>query len=92
MRTFLTVRETAFLLQRSEMAVRRMIEANQLRCLGNWETVNGSSRRRLSPDSVSEPFPNDGSYQLRRLGDGGDPDWSPNGAFTTRALGRAGAA
>src|SRR5712692_8466902 len=67
MRTCLTVREAAFLLQRSEMAVRRMIDAEELRCLGDWETIDGRSRRRLSPDSVREHFPRDGSYQLRRL-------------------------
>jgi len=67
MRTFLTVRETAFLLQRSEMIVRRMIVAGQLQCLGDWETVDGRRRQRLSPESVREHFPNDGSYELRRL-------------------------
>jgi hypothetical protein len=67
MRTFLTVRETAFLLQRPEMAVRRMIDAGQLCCLGDWKTTDGRRRQRLSPDSVRERFPTDGSYQLRRL-------------------------
>jgi hypothetical protein len=67
MRTFLTVREAAFLLQRSEMAVRRMIDAGQLRSLGDWETESGRQRRRLSPESVRQHFPNDGSRELRRL-------------------------
>lgn len=67
MRTFLTARETAFLLQRSEMVVRRMVDAGQLRCLGDWETATGRRRRRLSPESVREHFPDDGSRELRRL-------------------------
>jgi len=67
MRTFLTVREAAFLLQRSEMAVRRMVDAGHLRCLGGWETASGKQRRRLSPESVRQHFPNAGSGDLRRL-------------------------
>src|SRR5205814_932502 len=67
MRTFLTVREAAFLLQRPEMAVRRMVGAGELRCLGDWDTANGRRRRRLSPESVREHFPLDGSRELRRL-------------------------
>jgi len=67
MRTFLTVREAAFLLQRSEMAIRRMIDAGQLRSLGDWETESGRQRRRLSPESVRQHFPNDGSHEFRRL-------------------------
>jgi hypothetical protein len=66
-RTHLTVRETAFLVQASEMVVRRMIDADELRCVGGWQTVNGRARRYLSPESVRAHFPNDGSYQLRRL-------------------------
>jgi len=67
MRTFLTVREAAFLLQRSEMAVRRMVDGRQLHCLGDWETACGRRRRWLSPESVRQHFPNDGSRELRRL-------------------------
>ena len=67
MRTFLTVREAAFLLQRPEMAVRRMVDSGELRCLGDWETADGRQRRRLSPESVGEHFPTDGSRELRRL-------------------------
>jgi hypothetical protein len=43
-----------------------MIERSELRSLGDWETADGR-RRRLSPDSVREHFPNDGSRELRRL-------------------------
>ena len=67
MRTFLTVREAAFLLQRTEMAVRRMVDAGQVRCLGDWETTGGRRRRCLSPESVRAHFPNDRSRELRRL-------------------------
>lgn len=67
MRGFLTVRETAFLLQKSEMVIRRMIDTSQLACLGEWETSDGRARRRISPESIREHFPDDGSYQLRRL-------------------------
>lgn len=67
MRTFLTVREAAFLLQRPEMIVRRMVESGQLRCLGEWQMRDGRRRRRLSPESVREHFPKDGSRALRRL-------------------------
>ena len=66
-RTFLTVREAAFLLQRPEMMVRRMIDSGQLRCLGDWQSTDGKRRRRLSPESVREHFPKDGSRELRRL-------------------------
>jgi hypothetical protein len=66
-RTHLTVRETAFLLQASEMVVRRMIDAGELRCVGGWATADGRMRRRVSPKSVLEHFPSDGSHRLRRL-------------------------
>lgn len=65
--TFLTVREAAFLLQRPEMMVRRMVDSGQLRCLGDWQTTDGKRRRRLSPETVREHFPKDGSRELRRL-------------------------
>jgi len=51
----------------SEMKVRLMIDAGRLRCLGAWETTDGRQRRHISPESVRELFPDDGSYQLRRL-------------------------
>jgi len=66
-RTFLTVREAAFLLQRSEAVVRRMLGAGELRCFGEWETADGRQRRRLSPESVREHFPIDRSGELQRL-------------------------
>jgi hypothetical protein len=67
MRAFLTVREAAFLLQRPEMAVRRMIDAGRLATVGDWQTADGRCRQRLSPESVRAQFPSDGSYELRRL-------------------------
>jgi hypothetical protein len=60
------VREAAFLLQVSEMKARRLIDAGQLHCLGDWKTKDGRSRRRLSPESVREHMPSDRSYELRR--------------------------
>ncbi len=67
MRTFLTVREGAFLLQRPEMVVRRMVDAGELRSLGDWQMADGRRRRRLSPESVRKHFPKDDSRELRRL-------------------------
>ena len=67
MRAFLTVREAGFLLQRPEMAVRRMIDTGRLETVGDWQTADGRCRQRLSPESVRVQFPDDGSYELRRL-------------------------
>lgn len=67
MNSALTVRQASLLLQRPEMAVRRMIDDGRLRLVGDWETSDGRRRCRISPASVQEHFPTDGSERLRRL-------------------------
>lgn len=63
----LTVREAAFLLQLTEMKVRRMIGCAAIRCVGGGRTADGRTRQWIDPESVRELFPDDGSYRLRRL-------------------------
>ena len=66
-RTFLTVREAAFLLQASEMTVRRRVASGALALAGQWATADGRQRCRVSPESLTANFPADGTYRLRRL-------------------------
>src|SRR5438034_946548 len=67
MRTSLTVRETSFLLQISEMKVRRMIDMSELGLVGQTTDNAGRRRIRIDPESVREHFPRNPSYELRRL-------------------------
>lgn len=67
MRSSLSVRETAFLLQESEMVVRRRIDAGALACVGFRATSDGRLLRRLDPASVEAAFPEDATKRLRRL-------------------------
>jgi hypothetical protein len=67
MRTFLTVAETAFLLQESEMKIRRRIDRDELRLVVDSTDLAGRRKLKVDPDSVRERFPEDGAYELRRL-------------------------
>ena len=67
MRTFLTVSETAFLLQESEMKIRRRIDRDELRLVADSTDLAGRRKLKVDPESVRERFPEDGAYGLRRL-------------------------
>ena len=67
MRTSLTVRETAFLLQVSEMKARRLVEKAELRLVGQASDLVGRRRIRIDFESVVERFPRNGSFELRRI-------------------------
>jgi len=49
------------------MAIRRMAASGRLVLLGDWPTADGRRRCRISPVSVRDAFPADGSERLRRL-------------------------
>ncbi len=62
-RGYLRVVETAFLLQMSEMKVRRLADAGELALVGE---TSGRRRIRIEPESVRRKFPADSTYWLRR--------------------------
>ena len=66
MREALTVRETAFLLQTSEMAVRRMIAGGWLMLVGERRTADGRRFCQVSPESAQAHF-SPAKPQLLRL-------------------------
>lgn len=55
------------LLQRPEMAVRRLVDGGRLARVGDRRTADGRRHCRINPSSVVELFPADGSERLRRL-------------------------
>jgi hypothetical protein len=57
LRQYLTVREAAFLLQRSEMQTRRMLEAGQLVTLADARTADGRRKRYVCKNSVVAALP-----------------------------------
>ena len=67
MRTFLTVAETAFVLQEPEMKIRRRIDRDELRLVADSTDHAGRRKLKIDPESVRARFRKDGAYELRRL-------------------------
>lgn len=63
----LSVRQAAFVLQRSEMQTRRLIDRGVLACVGERRTSDGRQLRRISVESVEQALPQDGSARFRGL-------------------------